>query len=65
MSDMDSDKNVSAIQETQETQIQSLGWEDSLEEDMTTHSNILAWSILWTKKPSGLQSMGSQKVGHN
>ena len=55
-------KNLPAIQETW---VQSLGWEDSLEEDMTTHSNILAWSILWTKKPSGLQSMGSQKVGHN
>ena len=55
-------KNLPAIQETW---VQSPGWEDSLEEDMTTHSSILAWSILWTKKPGGLQSMGSQKVGHN
>ena len=46
MSDMDSDKNVSAIQETQETRIQSLGWEDSLEKEMATHSSILAWEIL-------------------
>ena len=55
-------KNLPAIQETW---VQSPGWEDSLEEDMTTHSSILAWSILWTKKPGGLQSMGLQKVGHN
>ena len=55
-------KNLPAIQETW---VQSPGWEDSLEEDMTTNSSILAWSILWTKKPGGLQSMGLQKVGHN
>ena len=49
----------------QETQVQSLGQEDSLEEAMATHSNILAWRIPWTEEPGGLQSMGSQKVGHD
>ena len=48
MSDRDSEKNVSAIQETQETWIQSLGWEDSLEEDMAICPSILAGKILWT-----------------
>ena len=48
-------------QEIQETQIQSLGWEDPLEEEMATHPSILAWSIPWTEEPGGLQSMGSQK----
>ena len=42
-----------------------LGQEDSLEEDMVTHSSILAWRISWTAKPSGLQSTGSQRVRHN
>ena len=45
--------------------VQSLGWEDPLEEGMATHSSILAWRIPWTEKPGGLQSMGSQRVGHN
>ena len=49
----------------QETQVQSLGWEDILEKGMATHSSILAWRIPWTEEPGGLQSMGSQKVGHN
>ena len=43
----------------------SLGQEDPLEEEMATHSNILGWRILWTGKPGGLQSMGSQRVKHN
>ena len=43
-----------------ETWVQSLGWEDPLEKEMTTHSSILAWRIPWTEKPGGLQSMGSQ-----
>ena len=44
----------------------SLGWEDPLEEeDVATHSSILAWRIPWTEEPGGLQSMGSQRVGHN
>ena len=42
----------------QETWVQSLGWEDPLEEEMATHSIILAWEILWTEKPGGLQSIG-------
>ena len=46
-----------------ETCVRSLGWEDPLEEDMATHSSILAWEIPWTEEPGGLQSMGSQGVG--
>ena len=53
------------MQETQEMLVQSLGQEDPLEEEMATQSGILAWKILWTEKPSGLQSMGSQRVRHN
>ena len=53
------------LQETQETQVRSLGWEDPLEEEMATHSCILAWRIPWTKEPGGLQSMGSQRLGRN
>ena len=45
----------------QETRVLSLGWEDSLEKGMATHSSILAWRIPWTEKPGGLQSMGSQR----
>ena len=50
---------------TQETQVPFLGWEDPLEEEMATHSRILAWEIPWTEETGGLQSMGSQRVGHN
>ena len=49
----------------QETWVQSLGWEDSLEKGMATHSSILAWRIPWTEEPGELQSMRSQTVGHN
>ena len=42
-----------------------LGREDSLEKELATHSNILAWTIPWTEKPGGLQVMGLQRVGHN
>ena len=49
------------MQETQETQVQSPGWEDPLEEGMATHSSILAREIPWTENPGGLQSMASQK----
>ena len=49
----------------QETQVQSLGWEDPLKKDMATHSSILVWRIPWTEEPGGLQSMGLQRVGHN
>ena len=55
-------KNLPAMQEIP---VQFLGREDPLEKEMATHSSILAWKILWTEEPDGLQSMGSQKVGHN
>ena len=48
-----------------ETQVQSLGREDPLEKEMTTHSSTVAWKILWTEEPGGLQSIGSQRVGHD
>ena len=48
-----------------ETWVQSLGQEDLLEEEMATHSSILAWKIQWTEEPVRLQSMGSQRVGYN
>ena len=49
----------------QETQIQSLGWEDPLEKGMATHSSILAWRFPWTEEPGGLESVGSKRVGHD
>ena len=49
----------------QETQVQSLGWEEPLEKGMATKSSILAWRIQWTEEPGGLQSVGSQRVRHN
>ena len=55
-------KNLPVIQETQ---VQSLSWEDSLEKGMAIHSSILAWRIPWTEEPGRLQFMGSQGVGHN
>ena len=48
-----------------ETCVQSLGWEDPLEKGMATHSRILVWGIPWTEEPGRLQSMGSQRVGHD
>ena len=48
-----------------ETQVQSLGQEDLLEKEMATHSSTLAWKIPWTEKPGRLQSMGSQRPGHD
>ena len=51
----------SAMQETKETEVRSLGWGDPLEEEMTTHSSIPAQRILWIEEPGGLQSMGSQR----
>ena len=53
-------KNPPAVQETQETLVQSLGWEDPLEKEMATHSSILAWKISWIEEPGGLHSMGLQ-----
>jgi len=49
----------------QDTWVQSHGQEDPLEEGMATHSSILAWEIPWTEEPGELQSMGSQRVGHD
>ena len=49
-------------QETQEARVQSLDQEDPLEEDMATHSSIIAWEIPWTEEPRGLKHMGSQRV---
>ena len=49
----------------QETRVQSLGWEDPLEKEMAIYSSIFAWKIPWTEEPGGLQSMGSQTVGHD
>ena len=49
----------------QEIQVRSLGWEDPLEKGVATHSSILAWRIPWTEEPGGLQSMRSQRIGHN
>ena len=49
------------MQETWETCVQSLGWEDTLEKEMATHSSVLAWEVPWTEEPGGLQSMGSQE----
>ena len=55
-------KNPPAIQKTW---VRSLSWQDPLEEEMATHSSILAWRIPWTGEPGGLQSMGSQRVRHD
>ena len=55
-------KNLSAMQKTR---LPSLNWEDSLEEGMATHSSILTWRIPQSEEPGGLQSMGSQRVGHD
>ena len=55
-------KNLPAMQENQ---VQSLGQEDPLDKGMATHSSILAWRVPWTEEPGGLQSMGSQRVGHD
>ena len=56
---------VKCLPTMRETRIRSLGWEDPLEKEMATHSSILAWRIPWTEEPCGLQSMGSQTVGHD
>ena len=48
-----------------ETQVLSLGWEDPLEKEVAAHSSILGWKIPWTEEPGGIQSTGSQRVGHN
>ena len=53
------------VQETRKMQVWSLRWEDPLDREMATHSSLLAWKIPWTKDPDRLQSMGSQRVGHD
>ena len=58
-------KNLLAMQKTQEAGVPSLGWEDTLEKGMVTHSRIFAWRIPWTEEPGRLQSTGSQRVGHD
>ena len=58
-------KNPPAVPEIQEIGVRSLAWKDPLEEEMTTHSSILAWRIPWSEEPGGLQSVGSQRVGRN
>ena len=58
-------ENPPAMQETQEMQVRSLGWEDPLEEEMATYSRILAWRISWTEEPGGLSSLGSKRGGHD
>ena len=57
-------KNPSAMPETQETRMRSIRRGDPLEEEMATHSSILAWRIAWIEEPGALQSMGLQRVGH-
>ena len=58
-------QSVKRLPMMQETWVQSLGQEDLLEKEMATHSSILAWKIPWTEEPDRLQSMGSQRVGHD
>ena len=58
-------QTVKCLLTMRETWVQSLGQEDLLEKEMAPHSSILAWKIPWTEEPDRLQSMGSQKVGHN
>ena len=59
------DQMVKDLPALQETQVRPLGQEDILENGMATHSTILAWKIPWTEECGRLQSMGSQRVGHN
>ena len=58
-------KNLPAMQELQKTWVRSLGWEDPLEEEMATHSSIFACKTPRTEEPGRLESMGSQRVGHD
>ena len=57
--------NYTSVPAMWETWVRSLGREDPLEKEMATHSGILAWRIPWTEEPGGLQSTGSQRVGHD
>ena len=58
-------QKVKRLPTMRETRVRSLGWEDPLEKEMTTHSSILAWKMPWTEEPGRLQSMGLQRVGHD
>ena len=58
-------QRVKRLPAMRETWVRSLVWEDALEKEMATHSSTLAWKILWTEEPGGLQFLGSQRVGHN
>ena len=58
-------QRVKRVPAMQDIQIQSLGWEDPLEKEMATQCGTLAWKIPWMEKPDRLQSMGSQRVGHD
>ena len=58
-------QTIKNLPEMQDTWVRSLGWEDLLKKEMATHSGILAWRIPWIEKPGELQSMGSQRVGHD
>ena len=58
-------QTVKHLPTMREIRVRSLGREDPLEKEMATHSSTLAWKIPWTEKPGRLQSMGSQRVGHN
>ena len=58
-------QTVKRLSIMQETRVRSPGQEDPLEKGMATHSSILAWTISWTEESGELQSMGSQRVGHN
>ena len=58
-------QTVKRLPAMRETQVRSLGQEDPLEKEMATHSSIVAWKIPWTEEPDRLQSMGSQRVGHD
>ena len=58
-------QRIKRLPAMQETRVRSLGSEDLLEKEMATHSSIPAWRIPWTEEPGGLQSTGSQRVGHD
>ena len=56
---------VQSLPAVQDTRVQCLGWEDTLEEGMPIHSGVLTWRIPWTEEPGGLQSVGPHRVGHD
>ena len=58
-------QTVKRLPAMREARVPSLGWKDPLEKEMATHSSTLAWKIPWTEEPGGLQSMRSQRVGHD